>query len=212
MCSCGEGFLSASALEDLQLAEELARTCYEMYEVTATGLAAEIAYFNVFVSTKYYRKARHPQHQKTVLMFILNSSMSLKIIVTLWQFFWEPLLLQKENVDVEGGRADSIYKQDIRIKPLDRHNLLRPETVESLFLLYRIMEDSKWVWRHICHDSCVYQCYILICWSFSHSLVQGMFAIRTPQTILAIGLAWELSHSVSNSISQRLSFQGSESK
>lgn len=57
--------------------------------------------------------------------------------------FWEPLLLQKENVDVEGGRADSIYKQDIRIKPLDRHNLLRPETVESLFLLYRIMEDSK---------------------------------------------------------------------
>jgi len=99
-----KGFLSASALEDLQLAEELARTCYEMYEVTATGLAPEIAYFNVF----------------------------------------------KENVDVEGGRADSIYKQDIRIKPLDRHNLLRPETVESLFLLYRIMEDSKyrdWGWK-----------------------------------------------------------------
>lgn len=58
MWSCGEGFLSASALEDLQLAEELARTCYEMYEVTATGLAPEIAYFNVFVSTKILSKSQ----------------------------------------------------------------------------------------------------------------------------------------------------------
>lgn len=33
---------------------------------------------------------------------------------------------------------------DIIIKPADRHNLLRPETVESLFILYRITEDPKY--------------------------------------------------------------------
>jgi hypothetical protein len=86
-------------LQDLELAEELAKTCYEMYEVTQTGLAPEIAYFNLYA----------------------------------------------ENVAVEGGKADSMYKHDIRIKPADRHNLLRPETVESLFILYRITEDPRFV-------------------------------------------------------------------
>lgn len=33
---------------------------------------------------------------------------------------------------------------DIIIKPADRHNLLRPETVESLMILYRITEDPKY--------------------------------------------------------------------
>jgi hypothetical protein len=32
--------------EDLRIAKELAHTCYVMYEVTVTGLAPEIAYFN----------------------------------------------------------------------------------------------------------------------------------------------------------------------
>lgn len=96
--------LSESALQDLELAEELAKTCYEMYEVTQTGLAPEIAYFNLYA----------------------------------------------ENVAVEGGKADSMYKHDIRIRPADRHNLLRPETVESLFILYRITEDPRyrnWGWN-----------------------------------------------------------------
>ena len=35
-------------------------------------------------------------------------------------------------------------------QPNDRHNLLRPETVESLFILYRITRDEQyreWGWR-----------------------------------------------------------------
>lgn len=47
-CFC-VGLLGVSDLEDLKLAEELGRTCYEMYNVTATGLAPEIAYFNIYV-------------------------------------------------------------------------------------------------------------------------------------------------------------------
>ncbi|CAH2316853.1 endoplasmic reticulum mannosyl-oligosaccharide 1,2-alpha-mannosidase [Pelobates cultripes] len=39
--------------------------------------------------------------------------------------------------------------KDIDVKPADRHNLLRPETVESLFYLYRFTGDTKyqdWGW------------------------------------------------------------------
>ncbi|ODV80784.1 glycoside hydrolase family 47 protein [Suhomyces tanzawaensis NRRL Y-17324] len=35
-------------------------------------------------------------------------------------------------------------KEDFHIKPLDRHNLQRPETVESLFYLYRLTGDVKY--------------------------------------------------------------------
>ncbi|KAJ8261079.1 hypothetical protein COCON_G00168020 [Conger conger] len=39
--------------------------------------------------------------------------------------------------------------RDVEVKPADRHNLLRPETVESLFYLYRFTQDRKyqdWGW------------------------------------------------------------------
>eukprot|EP00249_Psilotum_nudum_P017275 c26246_g1_i1 orf=480-2450(-) len=99
------GLLGEHDMENLQLAEDLARTCYEMYSVTATGLAPEIAYFNTGGAGS-------------------------------------------ENLS--GGKANAEYKDDIIIKRLDRHNLLRPETVESLFILYRITRDSKyrqWGWE-----------------------------------------------------------------
>ncbi|KAH9616594.1 hypothetical protein KSS87_011875 [Heliosperma pusillum] len=100
-----ENLLSVDDLENLGLAEELAKTCFEMYSVTSTGLAPEIAYFHV-------------------------------------EDFFE------EGHD--GGNKSSQYVNDIIIRPADRHNLLRPETVESLFVLYRITEDPKyreWGWQ-----------------------------------------------------------------
>lgn len=49
--------LTLEDLEHLKLAEELAKTCFEMYSVTSTGLAPEIAYFNVEVSyVSYFSK------------------------------------------------------------------------------------------------------------------------------------------------------------
>ncbi|KAK3586722.1 hypothetical protein CHS0354_017519 [Potamilus streckersoni] len=41
-------------------------------------------------------------------------------------------------------------QEDLFVKPLDAHNLLRPETVESIFYLYRFTKDEKyreWGWR-----------------------------------------------------------------
>uniref|UniRef100_A0A8C5TZV7 alpha-1,2-Mannosidase n=1 Tax=Malurus cyaneus samueli TaxID=2593467 RepID=A0A8C5TZV7_9PASS len=46
-------------------------------------------------------------------------------------------------------RAQKGHK-DVEIKPADRHNLLRPETVESLFYMYRFTGDKKyqdWGWE-----------------------------------------------------------------
>ena len=42
------------------------------------------------------------------------------------------------------------WEKDYIIKPLDAHNLQRPETVESLFMMWRITEDPlyrEWGWK-----------------------------------------------------------------
>lgn len=85
--------LSDRDLEDIRLGKELTRTCYEMYNHTATGLASEIVYFNM------------------------------------------------QSSNIQGENQDSL-EQDIIIQPRDTHCLLRPETVESLFVLWRITGDN----------------------------------------------------------------------
>ncbi|KAK6932214.1 Glycoside hydrolase family 47, partial [Dillenia turbinata] len=100
-----ENLLTFDDMENLKLAEDLAKTCFEMYSVTSTGLAPEIAYFHV---EDYSERG------------------------------------------LDGGNKSSEYVNDIIIKHADRHSLLRPETVESLFVLYRITEDPKyreWGWQ-----------------------------------------------------------------
>lgn len=89
--------------EDLNLARELMRTCYEMYHVTPTGLAPEIVWFNL-----------------------------------------------KHDREDTGRLEEEDTKKDIHIKPHDAHNLQRPETVESLFVMWRITGDiiyREWGWE-----------------------------------------------------------------
>ncbi|GKV36968.1 hypothetical protein SLEP1_g45049 [Rubroshorea leprosula] len=94
-----DNLLTFDDLENLKLAEDLAKTCFEMYSVTSTGLAPEIAYFH----TQAHSLGR-----------------------------------------LDGGNKSSKYVNDIIFKRADHHNLLRPETVESLFVLYRITQDQKY--------------------------------------------------------------------
>nr|ATB19467.1 putative MNS3 [Juniperus phoenicea] len=101
----GEGLMTIEDIENLKLAEDIMKTCYEMYSVTTTGLAPEIAHFHT-------------------------------------QEFYEDGL--------QGGNKSSEFLDDIIIRYADRHNLLRPETVESLFVLHRITQDPKyleWGWQ-----------------------------------------------------------------
>jgi hypothetical protein len=54
----------------------------------------------------------------------------------------------KHTSDAGPEKAD--YKKDIIIKPRDAHNLQRPETVESLFVMWRLTGDEiyrEWGWK-----------------------------------------------------------------
>jgi mannosyl-oligosaccharide alpha-1,2-mannosidase len=97
--------------EEMTLARELTQTCWAMYKVMATGLAPEIAHFNVDAPP-------------------LPESASHKAPTTL-----------DDNDD---------WKRDFIIKSSDNHNLQRPETIETLFYMWRITGDvtyREWGWE-----------------------------------------------------------------
>lgn len=100
--------------KELELAKQLMKTCWGMYKVTATGLAPEIAHFNI--------------HDPPVMME-------------------DRVLTSPETLDPAG---DAEWHQDYHIKGADVHNLQRPETVESLFYMWRITGDEMyrhWGWE-----------------------------------------------------------------
>lgn len=94
--------------DNMILAAELIKTCYGMYKATATGLAPEISYF----------KTNDPPHM-----------------------FYEGPLRSDDgilNPFAYSSEEDTTWKSDYVIHQQDLHNLQRPETVESLFYMYRI--------------------------------------------------------------------------
>jgi mannosyl-oligosaccharide alpha-1,2-mannosidase len=99
--------------EEMKLARELTQTCWGMYKVMATGLAPEIAHFNI----------DNPPMKESA-----------------------PHKAPASLDDTDG----TDWKQDFIIKSNDNHNLQRPETVESLFYMWRITGDvmyREWGWE-----------------------------------------------------------------
>ncbi|KAL4430639.1 hypothetical protein ABPG75_005895 [Micractinium tetrahymenae] len=95
---------SAEGMADLELAHELALSCYELYRRTPAGLAPEIAHF-------------------------ANNS-----------------VLQ----DFPNKHVHDVGRGDYSIKPNDAHNLLRPESVESFYILWKVTGDPQykhWAWQ-----------------------------------------------------------------
>lgn len=91
-------------MPDLQLAAELALTCYELYRRTPAGLAPEIAHF-------------------------ANNS---------------------DLQDFPNRHVHDVGHGDFSIKPKDAHNLLRPESIESFYLLWKVTGDpqyQQWAWQ-----------------------------------------------------------------
>ncbi|KAI5466327.1 family 47 glycoside hydrolase [Mariannaea sp. PMI_226] len=99
--------------DDMVLARELMQTCWGMYKYMATGLAAEITYFNI----------ANP-----------------------------PPAADSPHQAPKGFDADPAadWRADFAVKSNDVHNLQRPETVESLFYMWRITGDvqyREWGWE-----------------------------------------------------------------
>ena len=81
----------------LDVAVELARTCFSMYTRTPAGLAPEIAHFPA------------------------------------------------SGLNAGGAGEERVHAfGDLLVKKKDAHNLLRPETVESLFVLWRVTRSEEW--------------------------------------------------------------------
>ncbi|KAI1435019.1 glycoside hydrolase family 47 protein [Xylaria sp. CBS 124048] len=98
---------------DMQLARELMQTCWGMYKYMATGLAAEITYFNIS-DPPLPESAPH-----------------------------------QAPADFDDD-PEAEWRKDFSVQRLDVHNLQRPETVESLFYMWRITGDVKyreWGWE-----------------------------------------------------------------
>lgn len=98
---------------DMELARELMQTCWGMYKWMATGLAAEITYFNI-ANPPLPEGAPHKPPA---------------------EFDADP---------------EAEWRKDYSVHGMDTHNLQRPETVESLFYMWRITGDVKyreWGWE-----------------------------------------------------------------
>ncbi|KAM3465746.1 hypothetical protein MY5147_006165 [Beauveria neobassiana] len=100
--------------EDMKFARELMQTCWGMYKYMATGLSAEITFFNVADPPA---APDAPPHRPPA------------------------------DFDEDPHAA---WRKDYSVKSNDAHNLQRPETVESLFYMWRITGDVKyreWGWE-----------------------------------------------------------------
>ncbi|KAF2669650.1 endoplasmic reticulum mannosyl-oligosaccharide 1,2-alpha-mannosidase [Microthyrium microscopicum] len=109
------GKWTAAQQADLDIAIELMKTCWGMYKITKTGLAPEITYFHI---------PDHPQ--------LYNPSGSSRPIPPSLDIF------ERDH------SAEATWRTDFIVKPADTHNLQRPETVESLFYLWRITGDETY--------------------------------------------------------------------
>ncbi|KAJ5760127.1 Mannosyl-oligosaccharide 1-2-alpha-mannosidase [Penicillium odoratum] len=116
--------------EEILISRELMKTCWATYLNTATGLAPEISHFvldekPVMMADKY----ADPATSATAAPYELQG-------ISL------PLSQQADRSEP--------WRKDIDIHPMDRHNLQRPETAESLFYMYRITGDEiyrEWGWE-----------------------------------------------------------------
>jgi hypothetical protein len=104
--------------EDMRLAKELTKTCLGMYR-TPTGLAPEIAHFNIYDPPLMYKDFTPESQPQSPASF-------------------------DRCVDKACTEKEAVGEEDYVIKSGDVHNLQRPETVESLFYMWRITGDEMY--------------------------------------------------------------------
>ncbi|KAJ5894367.1 Mannosyl-oligosaccharide 1-2-alpha-mannosidase [Penicillium taxi] len=122
--------------DEILISRELMKTCWATYLQTKTGLAPEISHFildspPVMMEDKYPDPKSDPQISSSI-----GSPPHELASVSL------PLSPLPDGTEP--------WRKDIEIHHMDTHNLQRPETVESLFYMYRVTGDEiyrKWGWE-----------------------------------------------------------------
>ncbi|KAL1958778.1 hypothetical protein VTO42DRAFT_3897 [Malbranchea cinnamomea] len=113
--------------DEMVLAKELMKTCWATYVFTETGLAPEITHFEIDKPPRMFDDVFPPdKHGKRKALYAISKPLY-------------PL-----------DNKESAWRKDLKIHAPDKHNLQRPETVESLFYMYRITGDEMyrhWGWQ-----------------------------------------------------------------
>ncbi|KAJ3094200.1 hypothetical protein HDU97_008389 [Phlyctochytrium planicorne] len=131
--------MTVEQMEDLYIAEELTKACYEMYHQTASGLAPEYSVFN----------PRKVDGEINMGIEELLKSFRAKAREAQQKFRDgdEDVVFDFPGAtDVPDGSIEADFRTEYHVL----HNLLRPETVESLFYLFRVTGDMKyreWGWK-----------------------------------------------------------------
>lgn len=78
------------------------------------------------------------------------------------------------------SNSRSLWMKDVEVRPLDAHNLQRPETVESLFVMWRVTRDPiyrEWGWEIFK----AFQQYTTIPLGEGHSSLDNVNAVLPPR-------------------------------
>lgn len=114
--------------EEILISKELMKTCWATYQTNPTGLAGEISHFIL--------------DEPPVMMADKYPDPSLSSTPKELQSLSLPLTTKDDGTEP--------WRKDIEIHRMDRHNLQRPETIESIFYMYRITGDEmyrEWGWE-----------------------------------------------------------------
>ncbi|TKA65649.1 hypothetical protein B0A49_04684 [Cryomyces minteri] len=93
------------------------------------------------------------QLMKTCWGMYLDTPTGLAPEITHFEIYDPPKMMYDgvlQSPDVLSHSADAEWRKDYVVKPADAHNLQRPETVESLFYMWRITGDEvyrEWGWE-----------------------------------------------------------------
>ena len=157
----GGGEARCSDEEWLGIARELARTCIAMYN-TESGLAPEIVQFSMRRRADEERQHNERQQQlEEAKVAHDRAQLAYNIKRTL---IYANTSLPPHDRDNLLQRLDEIHNTTLAslpslsppplppltsqpafvVDPLAKHNLLRPETMESLFVLWRVTHEDEW--------------------------------------------------------------------
>lgn len=110
--------------DHLDLAKQLMKTCYQMYVQMETGLSPEIVHFNTYEGS--------------------SRDMDVKVGAGRPSCWWTGTSAGPLVLCWSSRSGASVSSRLFGLQLADRHNLLRPETVESLFYLHRLTRDPAY--------------------------------------------------------------------
>ena len=126
--------MTEQQMRDLDLAEEFGRSCYELYRQATTGLSPEnVSWKQLTLST--------PNASEEAFKVLEKHQAPSKLGKT-GKYSTYPGTSKRLKSPVDTSKGLKSDKMDFYVS--QANNYLRPETIESMFILYRITEKEEY--------------------------------------------------------------------